>query len=315
MMTVVNHWFVRRRSQAMALVMEGFALAGIIVPLLLAWAIGGIDPDVSERYGWRNTARFIGILSIGSAIPLSLLVRNRPEDLGLKPDGDSSVPVTTLLVDSGIPHSEKKDQEYTWQNAIRTKAFWLITLGHAFSSMFLSTVFVHMGLMLDDRGFSVQTIGVVVAIFTAASAIFILVGGYLGDRFSMKMVAFGFSVIQPLSAVALVLAHSMGMLVLFAVLFGVGWGGRTPVMTALRGAYFGRNAFATITGISMVPLNILLFTGPVFAGLMRDATGSFDASFLIIAVITLLGSCLFLALGQPVRLCEPVTGISQAGDN
>lgn len=314
MMTVVNHWFVRRRNKAMALVMEGFAVAGIIVPLLLAWAIGGIDPDVSERYGWRNTARFIGILSLASAIPLSLLVRNRPEDLGLEPDGDSSVPATTSLVNAGISHSEKEEQGYTWQDAIRTKAFWLISLGHAFSSMFLSTVFVHMGLMLDDRGFSVQTIGTVVAIFTAASAIFILVGGYLGDRFSMRMVAFGFSVIQPLSAVVLVLAHSMGMLFLFAVLFGIGWGGRTPVMSALRGAYFGRNAFATITGISMVPLNILLFSGPVFAGLMRDATGSFDSSFLTIAAVTLLGSCLFLSLEEPPRLCEPGTSISQSAD-
>ena len=69
--------------------------------------------------------------------------------------------------------------------------------------------------------------------------------------------------------------------------------------TAIRGVYFGRKAFATITGISMVPLNIFLFSGPLFAGYMRDLTGKYDLPFLVIAVICLVGSCLFLLLGDP----------------
>ena len=314
MMTVVNNWFVRYKARAMSLVMEGNALGGVIVPLLLAWAIGGADPNISERYGWRTSALFIGILCLVLAVPLSRLVRNRPEDLGLNPDGDSAVPSAESPVDAGVTSSETEEVGYTLQEAIRTKAFWLISLGHAVSATINGTIAVHVGLMLDDRGFSLQTIGTVVAVSTAVSTVFILIGGYLGDRLPMRPVAFGFTALQSLAVMILVLTHSTEMLFLFAVLLGVGSGGRTPLMTALRGAYFGRKNFAAITGISMVPMSILLFIGPVFAGFMRDATGTYDVSFLTIGVGSLFGSFSFLLLGQPPRLPARTARSSQAAD-
>ena len=302
MMTVMNHWFIRHRGIAMSLVLEGFALGGIIVPPLLAWAIGGVDPNVSERFGWRFSALFIGILVLALAFPLSRLVRNRPEELGLKPDGDSPVSVATPPANSDITPTVTEAEGYTWQEAVRTTTFWLISFGHAFGTIVWVTIAVHMGLMLDDRGFSLQTISVVVAVYTVVSAIFMLVGGYLGDRFPMKLVAFWFSALQSLSVVLLVLAHDKEMLFLFAVLWGAGFGGRTPVTTAMRGLYFGRRAFAAIVGISIVPMNILLFIAPPFAGYMRDATGSYNMPFLIVAAVSMLGSCLFLLLGEPGKL-------------
>ena len=314
MMTVVNHWFTRHKTQAMSLVMEGLALSGVIVPLLLAWAIGGTDPNISERYGWRTSALFIGILCLVSAIPISLLVRNRPEDMGLKPDGDAAVPAAKPLVEAGVTPSEIEEEGYTWQEAIRTSDFWLISFGQATTSIVMVTIIVHLGLMLDDRGFSLQTIGVVLAVYTAVSAVSILVGGYLGDRLSMRLVAFGFAALQSLALVVLVLAHSTEMLFLFAVLSGAGIGGRTSVTAAMRGVYFGRKAFATITGLSNVPSNILWFAAPIFAGLMRDATGTYDVSFLTVAAVTLFGSFLFLLVGEPPGLPVRTTRSSQAAD-
>ena len=299
MMTVMNHWFVRHKTRAMSIVMEGFALGGIVVPLLLAWAIGGTDPDISVRYGWRASALFIGILCLALAFPLSRLIRDRPEELGLKPDGDTLAPPTMSPVETRVTRSESGEEGYTWQEAIRTTAFWLISFGHASSSIVIITVVVHLGLMLDDREFSLQTISAVVAIYTAVNLIFIPVGGYLGDKIPIRLVAFGFSAGQSLALVVLVLAHSIEMVYLFAVLLGISFGGRSSVTTAIRGVYFGRRAFAAITGISMVPMNILLFSVPLYAGYMRDATGNYDVSFLTVAAICLFGSSLFLLLGEP----------------
>ena len=301
-MTVMNHWFVRHKTRAMSMVMEGFALGGIVVPLLLAWAIGGTDPDISVRFGWRVCALFIGILCIAAAFPLSRLIRDRPEQLGLRPDGDPPVRPAVLPLESGITRPTTEEEGYTWQEAIRTRAFWLISFGHAGSTVVIISVVVHLGLMLDDRGFSLQTISAVVAVYTAINLIFVPVGGYLGDKVPIRLVAFGFSAGQALAVAVLVLAHNIEMVILFAVLLGISFGGRTSVTTAIRGVYFGRRAFAAITGISMVPMNILLFVMPLYADYMRDATGNYDISFLTVAATCFFGSCLFLLLGEPVKL-------------
>lgn len=298
MQTVMNSWFVRYKSRAMSLLAEGLAIGGIVIPLLLAWSIGGTDPDISERFGWSNTALFIGFLIIAIAFPISRLVHNRPEDLGLRPDGDPPLPTAASSGNSSAGNTEAEEEGYTWQEALRSKTFWLLTSIETVFNSVIAVTLVHLGLMLDDRGFSLQTIGVVTAVYTGTTAIFMLVGGYLGDRFPIRMVACGFSVLQSLSVAVLVLAHSVDMLFLFAVLWGVGYGARFPVIHAIRGVYFGRKAFAAISGIARVPTSIAPFIAPLFAGFMRDSTGTYDVAFLTIAAVAFSWSFLFLMIGE-----------------
>ena len=298
MMTALNHWFIRQRSMAMAIAMGGYHVGGIVLIPLLAWAVGAIDGEDlgGDRFGWRVVSAGVGVFIVALAFPLSRLVRNRPEEYGLRPDGDThgSAPAPVALTEA--PQLASDDGDYTWRQAIRTRSFWLITLGHACSSTVIVTVMVHLGLMLDDQGFSLQTIGWVVSTQPGVGVVFNLVGGYAGDRLlPIRIALFGFSAMQAVAVFVLLQAgDSAPMLFLYAVLMGIGLGGRSPLSTAIRGAYFGRRSFASITGISMVPMNVLLFAAPVFAGYVR-----YDVSFSVIAVVCLLGSCLFLMLGGP----------------
>ena len=302
MMTLINNWFTRRRSRAMSVMMEGFALGGVAFPLLLAWGIGGVDPNISERFGWRTATFFVGIFLVALAFPLSRMAHNRPADLGLLPDGDSPDLAAASPAEARATRSEVQEEGYTWQEAIRTRSFWIISFGHAAAVVSTLSIFVHMGLLLDDRGFSLGTISLVVAVYTVMTSISVLVGGYLGDRIPIRVVIFVFSSLLSVATVVLVLADSMGMLLLFAVLFGIGFGGRDPTTAAIRGIYFGRRSFAVITSLSMVPVNILSLIGPLFAGYLRDSTGSYDIPFLTIAAVTFLGSGLFLLLDDPTDL-------------
>ena len=300
MMTVLNNWFSRNRSTAMALAMEGFLIGGMILVPLLAFVI---DPDVPGRPGWRLTALVIGIFLVAVALPLSRLVRNAPEPYGLFPDGEAAArPRQTATASSNNVVDEEPD--YTWQEAVRTKAFWLITMGHACSSIVIVTITVHLGPMLSDQGFPLQTIGWVVGAYTGVAAIFTLIGGYVGDRLPIRMALFGFSAIQSGAVWVLMVADTPQMAFLFAVLMGIGFGGRNPLTTAIRGVYFGRKAFASITGMSMIPMNVMLLAAPLFAGIMYDATQSYFVPMAAIAIVSLAGSALFLFLGSPESAAE-----------
>jgi MFS family permease len=294
MMTVLNNWFARNRSTAMALSMEGFLVGGMVLVPLLAFAI---DPDAVGRPGWRNTALAIGLFLVVVAFPVSRLVRNAPEPYGQYPDGEATArPRRAAAATSG---GDDDEPDFTWQEAVRTRSFWLITMGHACSSIVIVTITVHLGPMLDDRGFSLQTVGWVVGAYTGVAAIFTLLGGYVGDRLPMRFALFGFSAVQSGAVLVLLLADTAPMVFLFAALMGVGFGGRNPLTTAIRGVYFGRKAFASITGMSMIPMNVMLLAAPLFAGIMFDATQSYAVPMVVVAIVSLAGSTLFLFLGSP----------------
>ena len=299
MMTALNSWFIRRRATAMALAMEGFSLGGVFLIPAMAWAIGSIEPGEPDRFGWRATAQGIGFFLMVLAFPISHLVRNRPEEYGQLPDGDSSKRPPVATQQAEAPPRSSEEQDFTWQQAVRTRAFWLITIGHACSTTVIVTVAVHLGLMLGDRGFSLQMVGWVVSTYTAVGAVFTLVGGYVGDRVPIRLALFGFSAIQSVAIAILFLNESTYIAFVFALLMGIGFGGRIPLTTAIRGVYFGRRAFASITGISMLPMNLFLVAAPLFAGYMFDYTGSYATPYVTVAVVSFLGSVLFLFLGKP----------------
>ncbi len=293
MMTVMNSWFIRKRTLAMSIVQEGFAVGGVVVPPLMAWSIGGTAVEDPERYGWRVTAAAIGLIIAGLAFPISRLVRDRPEDLGLVPDG--APPEARRPEGRQAGTAADGEMDYTWRQAVRTKAFWFISMGHGASSIVIVTIMVHLGLMLDDRGFSLGTIGLVVSTYTGLNAVFVLVGGYVGSRVPVRYALFGFSALQSGAVAVLLVAGDDALMVfLFAVLLGIGFGGRNPLTSAIRGTYFGRRDYATITGLGMVIMNVFLFTAPVVAGYI-----SYDTAFAGVAVVCLLGSGLFLLLGDP----------------
>ena len=91
----------------------------------------------------------------------------------------------------------------------------------------------------------------------------------------------------------------MATLALFAVMFGVGMGGRNPLTVSIRGDYFGRRAFGKILGLSTVPMNVLLLISSPLAGYMRDVQGTYTDAFLLLAALNFLGGICFLAAKRP----------------
>ena len=295
-MSVVNRWFVRKRGLAMAIAGEGSPLGGLVLLPILAWAV------TPGSHGWSVTAQWIGVVFLCLAWPMSRLIRVRPEDYGLRPDGDPPDQVVREAV-RPVRRAASPDQlQFTGRQAIRTHAFWLITFGHACSSILFATLTVHLVPMLTDRGLSLQAAANMFSLVMGVAAIFQLIGGYAGDRLPKNAVIAFFGFIQAGGFLMAVLVDSFPMAVLFAITFGVGFGGRNPLTTAIRGDYFGEKAFATITGISSAPMYALMLAAPLFAAFMFDATESYTVSFLIIGGLGVMSGVLFLLAKKPTSL-------------
>ena len=165
--------------------------------------------------------------------------------------------------------------------------------------MVLLAIMAHLGLLMEDAGFSVQTTAWLVSLYTAVAMVFQLVGGYVGDRIPKRIALFIFSSLQAAGVVVLAFSTSAFMLILFATLFGIGFGGRNPLTVAIRGDYFGQASFGKIQGLSTVPMNILMLLAPPFAGWMRDTRGDYTTAFLILAGFGFLGGICFLFAKRP----------------
>ena len=307
LMTGINNWFVRRRAFAMGWANVGSRLGALFLVPAIAWAI---DPN-QDRIGWQLTALILAIAVFIFAVPVSRAIRNRPQDYGQLPDG-ARPDVTGLPNSLGELPNRANDRalyrpgvasqaspDLSVSQAIRTPAFWLISFGHGFTSMVILAIMSQLGLLLKDQGFEVQTTAWVVSVYTAVAMVFQLVGGYIGDRAPKNLVIFVFSSVQAASVVLLTYASTLTMIYLFAVLFGIGFGGRNPLTTAIRGEYFGRASFGKILGLSTVPMNVLLLLASPFAGFMYDLQGTYTTAFLVLAALNFLGGVLFLMAKRP----------------
>ena len=287
--TLINNWFSRRRALAMSIAVSGIQLGGFLVPLL-AWGI--------ENHDFRLTALAIGIVLIIVAVPASHFVRNRPEDVGERPDGE---PLRRApLTQSGAPQPESTDEiELSPRQALRTLAFWVIAVARLTSVVSIVTLSVHLVPKLTDSGISLITANFVVTLYTFAAFLSGFIAGYLADRTSKIAVLFVCMFLQALAMGILTVTDSLPMAWVFAILWGAGFGGRVPLLTAIIGDFFGRRNFGSILGLNMVPSNIAMIFAPLFAGFMFDLRQSYFIPFAVFTVMGFIGAFVILLARQP----------------
>jgi MFS family permease len=291
----IIHWFERWRARAISTLSIGLAVGGLITPLV-AWSL--------QTWGWRPTALVSGVIAIVVGYPVASLIYNRPADRGETVDGvredrPSQVDLSRKSKDDGT-------RDFTAREALRTRAFWLLSLGHAFALFIVQAVIVHaIAHLVQGLGYSIAQAALVFTLVTLMQIGGVALGWLIGDRWEKRFIA-----------AACMFMHASGMLLLayaafspwpaatvvaFAVLHGVAWGLRGPFMQAIRADYFGRSAIGMILGLSFLVLMIGQIGGPMIAGLAADLTGNYRAGFTLLALLAGLGSIFFLAAKKPPR--------------
>jgi len=284
------HWFEKKRARALASMQTGMAAGGLCVPFV-AWALA--------TWGWRATAFGSGVIIIALGLPLSFVFRHRPEDIGEKPDGradEFSQPVESKL--------EEQDQtrDFTAREALRTQAFWLLSLGHGFALFVVTAVNTHaITHMKEGLGYSLEAASLVITLQTVAQLAGVGIGAWIGDRFNQRHLAAMCMLGHCAGLLLLTYAVNGAMIAAYAILHGAAWGLRGPIMQAMRADYFGRSAIGMILGLSFMIIVIGQVGGPMVAGVLADLTGNYRLGFTVLAILAGLGSAFFLLARRPAR--------------
>src|SRR5690606_38989305 len=247
-------------------------------------------------FGWRSVAFGSGALFLLLAWPLARVFVNDPESLGARPDGATTEEAHASSEESAFAEMDAR-------RVLRSREFWLISLGHSSALAIVGAVTVHFVIFV---GTTLQ-LGV-----TAAAAMFTLItvcqmvgqasGGVLGDRVDKRWLAAGGMVLHTAAMLLLVVAESAAPVIAAAVLHGLAWGLRGPLMSAIRADYFGRKAFAMVMGYSSLVIMIGAVLGPLVVGLLADLRGDYGLAFGVLAAIGVLGMLAFALMPKaPVQ--------------
>lgn len=295
--TLVSNWFIKRRGTALGVATMGISLSGVIMAPLTSWLIA--------NYGWRTTFVVFGCLSASIAMPLvGLIVVNRPEDMGLYPDGASEAPFEpgwkqTAHGSASVARTRNEYADLRTADLIKDARFWAITLTVSLIFFATSAVLIHMIPHARDLGITPVRAAYVLTACAGVGMFGKVLFGYLTDFVDTRaalMVSIGF---QVCGILLLLIAKSYPMLILVGAVFGMGMGGMVPLWGSLIGQHFGRESFGRVMGLMgpcMLPIQVV---GVPYAGLVHDLTGEYTIAYWTYLGVYLLATICLLTLRRP----------------
>lgn len=288
---VIAHWFDKRRGLALGLAMVGVGLSNFTMPSVAQALISSV--------GWREAYRDIGLAVMLVIIPVGLFLKERPQMMGLLPDGETVAPVKREGSSGAVPGVSGRE-------ALRDGIFWLL-----FAAVFLVAVsvigcLIHLVPMLRDRGMSAQAAAFATSLFGGAVIPGRVGSGYLLDRYFASHVAVTFFCGAAVGILLLWSGATGGLAYGAAFLVGMGMGAEGEIMAYLVSRYFGLRAFGEIFGYAMISFTLGGIVGPLLMGIGFDKTGSYHLVLGLFLVATLAGAGLMTRLG-PYRTWRPIT--------
>ena len=289
----VSNWFVRKRPTVIGIVSVSQRVGMALLPLYVAVVIS-IAGD--WRAGW---IALVFVALVFGVAPPALLIRRRPEDHGLRPDGDPEPPPR----EDGLA-SVSGEHDFTLREAVRTRSYWLMGIAVGLMMLTSGSINFHQIPYLVDQGFQSTDAALVVTIFAAVGALGGLLGGFVATRFTARtttIVSVGGMAIGPL---LLLQTDAFPMAVIYAVVSGTFFGSTVAMNQSLYADYFGRTSLGVIRG-SFQPVQLVLnAAGPFLTGLWVDQADSYRLPFLVFSGL-LLGAAVLLLLAPHPRRPTP----------
>jgi MFS family permease len=285
---LVAQWFSRKRGFALSLMALGFSASVAIHPPLAQWLI--------DQVGWRETWLWLGLISWALLLPLILLlIQNKPEDLGLVPDG---------RVADDLPRIDRADVGLSASQALRTPAFWIIALSFATFSMSVTGLFFHQVAIFNNRGISSQTAAQLFPVSALTMVVAMPLFGRLLDRLPTRLMFACAMLTMTATMLALVMVQGVPSAIAYSIVFGINNAAIHTHISYLWPHYFGRRHLGSIQGTAQTIAVIGASLGPIPLGVAFDLFGSYKGALLLLSILPVVCAVAILLM-RPPKLEEP----------
>lgn len=286
---LVAQWFAERRGFAMGIMMLGFAASMALHPPLAQWLIDSV--------GWRQAWTWLGVMTWVLMLPLLwLLVHDKPEPLGLRPDGarPAADGEAGAAAATGLALGA----------AIRTPAFWIIAAGLFTPAMLITSLFFFQVSIFEQNGLSRGLAATMFGVSALSMAASMPVVGWLLDRSNPKYVFSLSLALLAMSLVNITFVQSTTTAAIYAVIFGINTAANMTFFGYMWAQYFGRKHLGSIQGVGQTIGVVGASLGPLPLGIAFDMVGSYDGVLRLLAAIPLTCAVLALFLVAP-KLSPP----------
>jgi MFS family permease len=293
--TVIARWFRRDIGKANGLFYMGVAIGGVLVPVVV---------KIIDKLSWQTTLLLtaIGFLVLG--IPLSFVIRSRPEDYGLLPDGKA--PDAAM----GSRHVQLYDFGTTVKEALKMRAFWHLCVVALFQNATVSTIMLYTMPYLTSLGMDRSTASTVVMLYLLVSLFTRIPMGMLSDIFrksyvialSVGMMGVGLFLFWLIDGTS-----PLWVILLFAIVYGFGVSGMMPLWAPVLSEYFGTKNFGTIFGVTSIFIALASVASPPLAGWIYDTYHDYKVWWLVLVAFGILALIAILTIPRVQKRTEPVT--------
>lgn len=279
---LLSHWFTKLRGRVMGIAYVGIGVGGMLVPWIVRY--------FNQEFGWRGSLKALSVVFAVVMLACLLIVKRRPADLGLFPDG----------AEQPTDDARQNSAPIKLSAIIKTPAFWLLAVGSVMSISAIGGVMQNLALYISDIMPKEQadlTRTKISSITLGASITGRIVMGLLADRFPKKYVMLVTYLIVGLSIPLLIFAKDQpALLYVFAVTFGFGLGADYMLIPLMAAECFGLSALSRVLGVIIMSDAVGEATLPTLVASIREATGSYAPGFAMITVLALLGAVAILSI-------------------
>jgi len=279
-MSAVSRWFDKKRGLALGLASSGIGLGTVVMAPFATYLITSFD--------WHTAYLIIGLIAWLMVLPLAMLLKKDPCDVGALPDGV----IRPYADDVRSEENSIQPIDYSLSELFRTRNFWLFVFIWFLFAFCLFLIFTHLVPHITDIGFSAGQAAVVLSLIGMASIPGRLIMGIVSDRRGRKLAVSTCTLLLAGAIVWLVWAQDLWSLYLFALVFGFSHSGFGSSGAALISDTFGLGKIGAIFGLLEIGFGIGAAVGPAIGGIIFDINQSYSIAFLLGAVAMLIATLL-----------------------